>query len=69
MINKESDFKIIKQGGENAALFDTSDIINAQTIGNFEISDGGCVCIKPKNNKINLIIENLRNTVFISENK
>ena len=65
---QKADFEIIKQSGENAALFDSNDILTAQSIGEFNIKDTGCICIKPNNNYINLVIENVRNTVFISEN-
>ncbi len=64
--SQKEEFKATISTNQNIAQFDTNMIINANDIGEFETQDG-CFCIKPEKNKINLFIENRRNTVWISE--
>lgn len=67
--NQKNSLNSIIEGSDNVALFDNSDIISSSNIGEFKVQNPtGCFCVKPKNNRVNLIFSNERNVVYIKEN-
>lgn len=59
--------RTIIEGGDNVAVFSSdSTLIGSHKIGSFQI-ENDCSCFEPKQNLIELFIENDRNTVKISK--
>ena len=52
---------------EQAKFIDKNNILNSQNIGSFQV-ETKCLCISPKNGKINLVFENKDNEVWIFDN-
>lgn len=52
----------------NFLIFDKDGIIAERKINSFKSdSNNGCFCVKPNNGNFKLLVENRKNTVFISE--
>ncbi len=57
----------IIEGGDNVAVFSSSStIIGSDKIGDFQV-ENDCTCFEPKQNRIELFIENDRNVIKISK--
>ncbi len=66
--NSKSSLEMVFESGDNVALFNKEDIISSKNIGNFIVEDNnGCLCIKPKNSLFEIILENKRNQVYLTE--
>lgn len=68
--NEQNSLNSIILGDDNVALFDKADILTSTNIGEFNVEEqSGCLCIKPNNNRINLVLTNQKNKVWIKENR
>ena len=66
--NKKDSLNGTILGGDNVVIFDKDDILSSKDIGKFTAANNGCFCIKPLNSRFELVIENDRNEVLISQN-
>lgn len=57
------EFRLSVENGENILMFDDVGITNTRKIDKFTISNG-CTCIKPKQSRIEIIMENKRSDVI-----
>ena len=66
--SSKEELNLTVEGGDNVAVFDDSGILSSYYIGDFNVKGDGCFCVRPKNNRFGLVIENLKNIVYIEEN-
>lgn len=55
------------ESGSNIIIFDRNDIISSNNIGDFSASNNGCLCVKTNNMRIELLMENLKNKVYLDK--
>ena len=64
----KAELNLFGEGGDNIVLFDSNGPILSDNIGEFMLSDSkDCECFIPINSRINIKIENQRNTIRIDE--
>jgi len=70
-INSKNSLKAVFNASDNMALFNVGDIESSDNIGSFIVenpSNPGCLCLKPANQLVSIILENRRNKVYLREN-
>jgi hypothetical protein len=61
------DLNLTYGAGDNVVIFDGVGIKATDSLNSFETNEG-CFCVKPNNGFFELLFENRRNVVYISEN-
>ena len=59
-----SQLEDLVETGDNVVLYDADDVMISKKIGDYTSLDG-CFCVKPKQNKFDLLFQNIRNKVVI----
>ena len=68
--NEQDSLNSIINGNDNVILFDNKGVLGSKNIGEFYIkNETKCLCVKPNNNRINIIFTNEKNKVLIDEIK
>lgn len=64
--DEQNSLNSVVKGNDNVILFDSKGVLGSKNIGEFYVkNETKCLCVKPKNNRINLIFTNEKNKVLI----